>query len=121
MHSGFRVPNQKSPEIIGPSVEHAVQECVIFWLNRSSPDILGSLVHAAKLYTIEYDALCERAVQELACSLNRSSPGVPLLVLTVAGDISPAVEKQAAALAQLVHVDEFRFHNAMRDGRCPVR
>ena len=56
-------------------------------------------------------------MQELACSLNRSSPGVPLLVLTVHGDLSRAVEEQAAALAELIYVEELWFDNAMRDGR----
>ena len=55
--------------------------------------------------------------QELACSLNASSPGVPLLLLTVAGDLSAAVESEAEGLATILKVADFRFHNAMREGR----
>ncbi len=55
--------------------------------------------------------------QELACSLNASSPGLPLLVLTVAGDLGAAAEARAAQLGTLVRVEDVRFPNAMRDGR----
>ena len=59
-----------------------------------------------------------RPAQELACSLNASSPGLPLLVLTVAGDLSAEVERRAAELGTLVPVEDVRFPNNMRDGRC---
>ena len=55
--------------------------------------------------------------QELACSLNASSPGLPLLVLTVAGDLGADAERRAAQLGTLVPVDDVRFPNSMRDGR----
>jgi hypothetical protein len=55
--------------------------------------------------------------QELACSLNASSPGLPLLVLTVVGDLSADVERRAAQLGTLVPVEDVRFPNNMRDGR----
>ena len=39
--------------------------------------------------------------QEVACSLNATNPGLPLLVMTVPGDLSPGVEAAAAAVAQV--------------------
>ena len=59
--------------------------------------------------------------QELACSLNASSPGLPLLVLTVAGGLTADVKRRAAQLGTLVPVDDVRFPNNMRDGRWVLR
>jgi len=54
----------------------------------------------------------------VACSLNATNPGLPLLVMTVEGDLSPGVAAAAAQVATLVHVPDLMFPNTMRDGRC---
>ena len=56
-------------------------------------------------------------MQEVACSLHVSNPGLPLLVMTVASDLSPGVEAAVAGVARVVHVPELSFPNTMRDGR----
>lgn len=47
------------------------------------------------------------SLQELACSLRRSNPEVELLVMTVEGDLSIEVERQVAAQAKMVYVEDF--------------
>ena len=50
-------------------------------------------------------------IQALACSLNRTNPGLPLVVLTVAGDLRPKTEAAVREVAHLQHVPDFYFPN----------
>ena len=50
-------------------------------------------------------------MQGLACSLNRSNPGLPLVVITVKGDLTAESEDAIRQVARLVHVDEFYVRN----------
>ena len=60
--------------------------------------------------------------QELACSVGRTNPGLPLVVLSVAGDLTAAELNTVKALdVQLRFVDEVRFPNIREDGRCGVK
>lgn len=51
--------------------------------------------------------------QALACSLRATNPGLPLVVMTVEGDLAPATLAAVAAIpnAQLRPVPDFYFHN----------
>ena len=55
----------------------------------------------------------------MQCSLNRSNPGLPLLILTVQGDLSPSVLQAAQAVGQIVQVEDVRVGkgNTYEDGR----
>lgn len=54
--------------------------------------------------------------QALACSLRASNPGLPLIVLSVEGDLAPATLAAVQEIAQLRLVDEFYIpnHNSPR-------
>ncbi len=58
--------------------------------------------------------------QALACSLRASNPGLPLIVLSVEGDLAPATLAAVQEIAQLRLVDEFYIpnHNSPRCHRC---
>jgi hypothetical protein len=45
-------------------------------------------------------------LRELACSLARSNPGVPLIALGVAGDLAPAEVAEIEALAEYRTVED---------------
>ena len=46
-------------------------------------------------------------MQGLACSIKRTNGDLPLVVLTVKGDLSEASEKAVREVATLVHVEDF--------------
>lgn len=50
-------------------------------------------------------------MQGLACSLNRTNPGLPLVVITVKGDLTAESEAAIGQVARLIHVDEFFVPN----------
>ena len=58
-------------------------------------------------------------VQALQCSLNRTNPGLPLLILTVPGDLSPFILQAAQALGRVIEVEDVRVgsRNTYEDGR----
>ena len=58
-------------------------------------------------------------VQGMQCSLNRSNPGLPLLVLTAPGDLSPGVLQAAHACGQVLQVEDVRVDSSStyEDGR----
>lgn len=74
------------------------------------------ITHAA-LAKADADFYTDHRLQEVACSINATNQGLPLLVMTVAGDLSPAIEAQAARAGRVVHVPDLNLPNSMRDGR----
>ena len=46
-------------------------------------------------------------VQGLACSIKRTNGNLPLVVLTVKGDLTEESEKAVREVATLVHVEDF--------------
>ena len=59
------------------------------------------------------------SVQGMQCSLARSNPGLPLLILTAPGDLSPGVLQAAHACGQVVTVEDIRVgsRSTYEDGR----
>ena len=55
-------------------------------------------------------------LQHLACSMQHTNPGKTLIVATVKGDLSPAVEEQLKLISNVkIHYwEEFRVENALR-------
>ena len=84
-------------------------------INQSTPRYFGACP-ACQNQAISH-------VQGLQCSLTRTNPGLLLLILTVPGDLSPAVLQAAQALGRVMEVEDVRVgsRNTYEDGRlCPV-
>ena len=56
-------------------------------------------------------------VQGLACSIKRTNGDLPLVVLTVKGDLSEESEQAVRKVATLVHVEDF-FVRSLHTQRC---
>lgn len=52
-------------------------------------------------------------VQELACSIRKHSPGVPLIVVAVEGDLDAESEEAVRNIAIYRKVEEFSFPNEL--------
>ncbi len=50
-------------------------------------------------------------MQALACSLRRSNPGLPLIVLTAEGDLQPSTLESVRQFGQLHIVPDFSIPN----------
>ncbi len=62
------------------------------------------------------DKLRQR-MQGLACSIKRTNGDLPLVVLTVKGDLSEESEQAVRKVAMLVHVEDF-FVRSLHTQRC---